>query len=285
MVKKRGRPIDPKINCDFFPCVRCDHLLEKDKYGIGPGGKRYRICPTCREKDEKKKIEKIQYDTEQFDLNRIKSALKTNSGDKTGTTICMFGQSKVSGKTTLLKKIIEETHDNFDFIILFTVNTQAPVYKDLEKMNNVRICFRFEPKIVNLFHKINSEINIKERLSVLFVLDDEIDSKLNNTLRNMILTYRNMNISTVICSQSYSLVDKKSRGNFNFIFLGKFSSDEHIRDIVNIYLSSMVDIDVGKKRGTNMITNFYREKTQNHHFLVIDGTEDDFKVRIYKANI
>jgi hypothetical protein len=285
MVKAKGRPINPNINCDFTPCIRCDYVLEKIKYGFGPSGKRNRVCPTCREKEHTKKTQKLEYNLEEFDISRIGEALKTNTDDKTGTTIGIFGQSKLSGKTTLLKHIISKYEKSFDFVILFTVNTQARVYKELENKNNVRICFKFDPKIVNLFHKINSEVDLDKRLSVLFILDDEIDSKLNATLRNMILTYRNMNISTIISSQTYAMVDKNSRSNFNFVFLGKYNSDVPIKDLSDIYLTSALSMDVGAKKGMYMLVNFYRDKTENNHFLVVDGTEQNFKIRIYKANI
>jgi hypothetical protein len=285
MVEKRNRPTREDINHDLAPCSRCDHVIKKSDYGQSKNGRRLRMCPSCRQKDKNKESETLLKHLEIFNINDVIEATKTNTGDKTGTTIGIFGQSKIAGKTTLLKEIIKLTHNQFDFILIFTINNQASVYDDLKKYKNVRVSYKFDPLIVNAMHKINSEINKKERLNILFILDDEIDSKLSNTLRNMILTFRNMNISTIICSQAYSIVDKKSRGNFNFVFLGRFTTDEHIKDLTDIYLSSLCPIDFGKKHKQTVLTNFYREKTSDHRFLVINSLEDNFRVQQYKAKI
>lgn len=286
--KRRGRPFNPNIAPDMFPCTGCSVLNHRDIFGVNPATNRpRRLCPKCVEKKEERVKNKITVELgiepETFDINKITQALKLNNGDKTGTTIGIFGQSKIAGKTTLLKKIINIAEKDFDFILLFTVNTSASIYEDLRAKKNVRVIYKFDPTIVNVFHKINGDIDIKNRLNVLFVLDDEIDSKLESTLRNMILTYRNMNISTVICSQAYSIVDKKSRGNFNFVFLGAFKTDEHIKDLVHIYLESFAPVEMPKKHKEVMLTKFYREKTKGYNFLVLDNVAEDYKLQIYKA--
>jgi hypothetical protein len=290
MAIRKNRPVNPNIaDGSHKSCSKCDHIYPIAHYGKSHTGRRLLRCQTCTQKATTKAKDTIIIEDAptEFDITAIKNALVLNNGQKTGTTIGIFGQSKYSGKTTLLKKIIDTCRDEFDYIVLFTTNTEATIYDDLKKMINFKICHKFDPKIVNLFHKINTDTEKNKRLNVLFVLDDEIDNKNNSTLRNMILTYRNMNISTIICSQAYSIVNKQSRGNFNFIFLGKFITGEAMRDLINIYMdfSAFPALEGATKPvKEKALLNYYKEHTADYNFIVINSNDDKTKYNKYRVN-
>jgi len=223
-----------------------------------------------------------------FNINNISDALEIKSGNRrfrTGCTIGYFGSTK-SGKSYLLSNTIEKLINSWDLIIIFSINISNPLFDNLRKYNHVIFIDKFKPALVETLHIINSSIDIDKRFSILCVLDDLIDDKENPILKNMLITYRNANISTFISSQAYSIVSKKARANLNFVFLGKFNNTEAKADIIDIYLSGnnkyMADVGYRVKAKKDEEMRKYEKMTQNNNFIVVNNLDDE-NIYSYKA--
>lgn len=275
-------PENPALSADGVrKCTKCTKEFGPDQYTYICGGQISKLCRKCKDRMEAILSTEL-CKTTPFNLK----AFKDENMKGTGATLAIFGASK-SGKTHMLKHVIENIYEQYDLIVLFSMNSNADIYKDLLEYNNVRLIGGFKPEIVTELYQINKLMPSNEkRMNVMFILDDEIDSKNSSTLRNMVVTMRNMKISTIICSQAYSIIDKKSRGNFNFVMLGRFSSIEARQDLIKIYLMDM-DIpnhSTGKKK--QVLEKFYRDITEDHKFLVIDninGLVQNDTAYLYKA--
>jgi hypothetical protein len=222
---------------------------------------------------------------ENFNLNVVSEALEISTHGKkfkTGITAGFFGSTK-SGKSYLLADTINKLNKMWDIIIIFSINIANPLFDILRNYSHIIFIDKFKPQLVETLHIINSSVDIDKRYSILCVLDDLIDDKENPILKNMLITYRNANISTFISSQAYSIVSKKARANLNFVFLGKFNNTEAKADIIDIYLSGnnkyMGDVGYRVKVKKDEELRKYEKMTKEHNFIVVDNLHDE---NIYK---
>lgn len=276
-------------------CIKCAQLVERELFRDGFIMRKR--CKPCRDNlistvdrvNELKLSNKfaigksdtiintIKYD--EYNIEKMRDCLYMkykNKEYRTGITAGIFGSTK-SGKSYLLTNIIKTLENSFDIIILFTINASNIIFDDLRDNPKFLIFDSFNGRLVEKCHDINEALPRENRPSILFVLDDMIDGKNDKILRNMLMTYRNANLSTLICSQAYSIVNKQSRANMNFVFLGKFNNDESRRDIVSIYLNGNPKFhssDTLKKNYVAEMMTLYDVNTRNHKFIIVDICDD-----------
>ena len=127
-----------------------------------------------------------------------------------------------SGKTTLmvseLNKLSRTELEEYDKIILFTESTSSAPLQKLSRDVRAKMMIydRFVPQFVKLLKKINTVTHNKFRF--LLLLDDCIDLK-GGILIKLILTLRNVNISTVICIQYSKLLSRSQRQSIHDYYL------------------------------------------------------------------
>lgn len=127
-----------------------------------------------------------------------------------------------SGKTTLmvseLNKLSRNELEEYDKIILFTESTASTPLQKLSKEVRAKMMIydRFMPQFVKLLKKINTVT--KNKFRFLLLLDDCIDLK-GGILIKLILTLRNVNISTVICIQYSKLLSRSQRQSIHDYYL------------------------------------------------------------------
>lgn len=158
--------------------------------------------------------------------------------NETGQTIFLFGSSK-SGKTELLKKLayVFSFSDPEYATIFYTPNAHAKTYNELQDYKkHMAIASHWIPELVLQQYKINRET--KNRYKFLNILDDCVDNKNDEVLKEMILTLRNSDISTILSIQDPVLVERMGRSSINYVFLMKFNNDEAIEKIIEKFLSS-----------------------------------------------
>jgi hypothetical protein len=185
-----------------------------------------------------------------------------------GVSCCFLGSTR-SGKTTFLKYLLDECFDKH-FKVLMSNSIHAPIYKDMKDIVKSPI---YIPKLIREGYEINKGTNNKYDL--LYILDDVISAKFDKQLLNLLAIHRNSNLSAIISIQSPILLNSATRGNLNYVFLGRMNSDEQVEKTIRMYLTSYLPGKMTEK------IRRYREMTEDHHWIVIDNLTGD----VYRTKI
>lgn len=210
------------------------------------------------------KISKIRYH------NRVMLELDNN----TGNTTALIASSK-AGKSTMLMEMFRKYYDSSDMITtLFSVNSQIDLYRKAGK--NLLRYNRFDDnaqKMIRASKLINTRT--KNKYQFCFLFDDVLNAKNSTLFNNLICTYRNSNISTIICLQYTYLLSKSNRCNINNVLLGRLNSDESVEDVVKTFLASFLN-KMGILKMRDMIA-FYKKATEDHGFIYINTSKNLIK--------
>ena len=185
-----------------------------------------------------------------------------------GVSVCFLSSTR-GGKTTFLKWLIDK-HFKKHFKILMSNSIHNPVYDSLKDIVKSPV---YCPDIVRNAYMINKETD--NWYDFLIVLDDVVSAKFDKELLKLLAIYRNSNLSAIISIQSPVLLNSATRGNLNYVLLGKMNSDEQIEKTIKMYLTSYLD---GKM--TDKIRN-YRELTDGYYWIVVDNlTGEVFRTKL-----
>ena len=145
-----------------------------------------------------------------------------------------------------------------------------PIY---DSMKDIVKSPLYIPKLVKDGYDINK--NTDNHYNVLYILDDVVTAKFDKELLKLLAIYRNSSLSCIMSIQSPILLNSSTRGNLNYVFLGRMNSEEQIEKTIKMYLSSYLE---GKM--TDKIRE-YKKLTENHYWIVIDNLTGE----IYRTKI
>lgn len=191
----------------------------------------------------------------------------------TGTSTIIFGSSK-TGKSTLYiylyNKYFKKDSDNIALLFSPNYHVLSRVSSKNKLPKSLITSYKFDPNLINDMQRINHRVNNKYEFLV--CMDDVVDRKENTMVRNLILTYRNANISSIICLQDCTLLAKNQRNNANNIIFFAFRSDENIKDTIERYfLSYLKDYPSIESK-----INWYKENTMDHKFIYLNTLDNTF---------
>lgn len=186
--------------------------------------------------------------------------LKSN----TGNTVLILASSK-SGKTTLLNYLFSKYFKTKYISVLFSVNNH------IGKYNRYDITApRFVPEVVKAQKRLQTET---DNMFKFVNITDDITNVHSKTFQEMICTWRNSDISSIICAQDPTMVRKSNRSNFNTIILGKFGRSR-VQDVCKEYCRGLFRYPSGKViTSLNDMIDEYNRLTEDHQFIMI--TPDD----------
>lgn len=215
-------------------------------------------------------------------LNEAKSNLQMLGDDskRNGVTYALFGSSG-SGKSTIIRKIfIDELYTNSktdrnlvgkntkdEYIsVLFTESKFADPLKDLKTgVDDIIIdAMGLNQEIYKWMHMMNYRYEKQYRFVVM--IDDVIPIKSMSIIYEAFLTYRNMNISSIVSLQYLKLCPLSIRSSLYFCFLLPMNSNEGIEQLVRGYMAMYL---TGHTLEDKIET--YRLMTKNHHFFLLDN--------------
>jgi hypothetical protein len=206
-----------------------------------------------------------------FNGIEIKNTLNLRLDANTGNTMVILGSSK-RGKSTLMMEIYKQYYkEDKNFIsTLFAINDQIPIYRGHKELI-ISNCFNTESiKYIKLQKYINNKT--KNEYSFLNMFDDVIDIKHSKIVNQLILSYRNSNMSCIISLQYAYLVSKMMRANVNNIAIFDSNSNESITDLINLFLKPFF-VRLGFKDYETQMTLF-KYLTQDHGFILIHPMSD-----------
>jgi len=185
-----------------------------------------------------------------------------------GVSVCFLGSTR-SGKTTFLKHLIDGWFKKH-LKVLMSNSIHNPIYKDMNDMVKSPV---YAPKIVKEGYDINKGTG--NHYNFLYILDDVVSAKFDKELLKLLAIYRNSNLSCIISIQSPVLLNSATRGNLNYVCLGRMNSDEQIEKTIKMYLTSYL-----KGKMVDKIIE-YKKLTEDHHWIVIDNLTGD----VYRTKI
>lgn len=195
------------------------------------------------------------------------------------TTLLIVGRSK-TGKSTLLMHLYGKYYSKNDNLIsiLFSANPHISVYKNKSFKNLIiRGNFATEDRdTLECAHYINK--NTDNKYPFLFMFDDIIEMKHESVVNQLILSWRNAGLSSIINTQYLYLISRQNRNNINSIFLGSFIEEAHIVDLIKAYLKPYFRKILGPLAKDQHMVQLYRLLTSDHHFIYISPFEDRFEV-------
>ena len=190
---------------------------------------------------------------------------------KTGGCSFAIVASTRAGKTTLMKHIIEEFFKKH-LTVLMSNSIHAEIYKEIDGVIKSPV---FSPKIIKEAYEINRKCH--NHYPFLYILDDIVTAKFDKELLKLFTIYRNSGLSCIINVQSPMLLNTASRGNINFMILGKLNSEEMIEKVIRMYLMTSLEGKMTEK------VLMYKKLTEGHHFILVNNITGDifrFKIRI-----
>ena len=158
---------------------------------------------------------------ERIDLDDVLTQFSKDTGNST----FIIARSRV-GKTHLLCKLLQKlmVWDDQLVPIIFAGNPSSEPYQTLNK--RVPIFAGFRPSVLETLKTINDFMPTDKQFHFLVVLDDILDARNSGTLRNLCLSYRNVNISSIICIQSPTLVQRNVRNSATCYLMGQTTGQE-----------------------------------------------------------
>jgi hypothetical protein len=191
----------------------------------------------------------------------------------TGNSGLLLGSSK-SGKSRALLAIWERyfkgpmsiADDNEPYICtLFAENSQIGLYDKGKSLLRCGAWNKNTEKYIRLEKLINSKT--KNHYKFCTLIDDFSGLRYSQMLKNMILSYRNSNISTFICLHGATLMDKHARASVNNVLIFRLNTNESALQTINTFLRSYFH-KMGLKNDAEMLDFFYAV-TNNHGFICI----------------
>lgn len=180
--------------------------------------------------------------------------------DGTGNSTALIGSSK-QGKSTCMMELYRQYYSGDEVVAtLFANNPQIAMYQDPRLV----VCPAYEPKMIKLAHTINRKT--RNTYDFLFLLDDIVDKRDDVVLKQLILTLRNSNISSIVCLQYTNLLAKVARANVNNLLLFGLNSDEAIDLVCRQFLASHLR---GRKIPEKHWGQYYRDATRDHGFIYV----------------
>jgi len=206
-------------------------------------------------------------------------------------SIALIG-SRYAGKSTLLEQLLAEyIRPKYDFFIFFCNNPQAEVYNNwFKEREKVFIFSKFQPKIIADLDEFQKKTKNFFRFAVIF---DDCSSrkgvKMNDMLQQLYIRGRNMNATIVYSTQAHTFITKESRGNLDYLFLGKVNGIELSEAIAKHFLYDRVIprffgktyIRISKTERIDRLIDWMKTNLVDHHFYVTDMRNDrEFQLKI-----
>ena len=185
---------------------------------------------------------------------------------KFGTSFICVGSTR-SGKTCLLNYLFQK-HFRNHISVLMSNSLNSDAY-DFIKKQCVTSDF-YHPEVLKDMYKINHETN--NHYEFMVIIDDVPDKRNDAEIKRLQCIYRNSRISSIICAQGLTMMDKLSRGNINFVLLGRMNSSEEVERNIKSFLQGHFPTNMKMSEKIQL----YRKLTEDHCWLVLDQVNNHF---------
>jgi hypothetical protein len=123
----------------------------------------------------------------------------------------------------------------------------------------------YHPEVLKDCYKINHET--KNKYKFLFIIDDVTHTRHDKEIQRLMCLYRNSRMSCIVSGQGLVMMDKLSRGNINYVLLGKMNSASEIERNIKEFLTSYFPTTMRMAEKVQL----YKELTSDYCWLLIDN--------------
>lgn len=182
-----------------------------------------------------------------------------------------------SGKTTLIKYIYPMLFKQYDFVIFLSNSIHNKIYSFVKGL-------KFKEYTAELIDDIMA---FQEKTGNLFrwciIMDDLVSyrNKNDDSLMQLYVRGRNVNITVIVSSQSTTLINKNNRGNSDYVVIGNNPSAEYRETVIKAFLLGAVKIPKAintKNSRMDYLHKYILFHTKNYGFLIMDNISH----KIYK---
>lgn len=210
---------------------------------------------------------------------RLQEIIKHVYRKDTGSQYILLGSS-YSGKSTLMMQILKEL-DMLDKRFIKCIMAGNPTTQAYQEDKTIPLFDGYKKDVIDSFKIINTSLNNKYRFFV--CVDDIISLKTTRQIDNLMLSYRNSDISTLLSLQAPTLIYKNVRDNVTFFAFTKFNTISQIDTVLNLLLG---DFEPFASAKNDIIRrDMYRKITDDYNFIIwatIPGYAD--KIFILEKN-
>lgn len=201
-----------------------------------------------------------------------------NVPKNTGMTIALYGGSK-QGKTTLIEYLVKNYFKNTHICFLCSGTSDSQAYDEIRKdciiLDNIYVITEMIYLIRDLQRKLR-----KYGYRFCFIFDDYVTDKNSKEIKELILTMRNLDISTIISLQDSTLLTKSARSNVNHCFFFRFNAIELSSKLIENIIPGLFDnLDI---KGIRRRAILYNKLTANYHFFSKNMLDDSSKIKLCK---
>ena len=179
---------------------------------------------------------------------------------KFGCSFVLCGSTR-SGKTTLLNYLYK-THFKEHISVLMSNSLNSDAYSMLKK--TCATSDFYHPEILKEMYKINHAT--KNHYEFFVIIDDVPDKREDPEMKRLMCIYRNSRISSIVCAQTATMINKMSRSNINYVFLGRMNasseSERNIKDYLTGHLPTTMKMSEKIK--------WYQNATSDYKWIVLD---------------
>ena len=180
-----------------------------------------------------------------------------------GVSFVLCGASR-SGKTTLLKYLYR-TYFKKHITTMFSLNTQAAIYKDLS--SKTIVCPEFLPELLDEMHSIN--VKTDNKFPFLVISDDYVGGRIKNDeqITRLLTVYRNAGMSSIFSFQGRTLLNPVGRQNANYICILKQQTPHDWTNVIKEFLDMWLPMNMTMPEKIR----YCMAATEDHQMFVIDN--------------
>jgi len=133
------------------------------------------------------------------------------------------------------------------------------------KRNRTVINITMDPEILKDMYKINHET--KNNYEFLAIIDDVPDKREDGEMKRLMTIYRNSRISSIVCAQTATMINKMSRSNINYVLLGRMNSSSEVERNIKDYLTGHLPTTMKMSEKIH----WYKNATEHYQWIVLDN--------------
>jgi glutaredoxin-related protein len=99
------------------------------------------------------------------------------------------------------------------------------------------------------------------------IIDDVPDKREDQEMKRLMTIYRNSRISSIVCAQTATMINKMSRSNINYVLLGRMNSSSEVERNIKDYLTGHLPT---KMKMSEKI-QWYKQATEHYQWIVLDN--------------
>jgi len=184
--------------------------------------------------------------------------------------ICTVIAKRCSGKSILLKKLVNDVKDEFDkiFVICPTENVNNFYKKSgIVEQNYIfdNYSEKFGEALIKKMTEVNKDKNSNELKHVLLILDDVIadtNLRISPSLKKIFVRGRHIGISIICTSQNVTSLSPLERNNSGFILTGQLNASS-----LDCSIEDFLPSCISKKD----FINYYSKAVLNYGFLILNN--------------